>query len=374
MDPIFQTTDRSTSSPAGRCHRPPALAALSALMLLAVACTGQPDAEYPSAANGQPVRIAPVDHEHAPSRVRLPGVVRSIERAELAFMHSGHLAERLVRRGEPVAAGQALAILHNPALMPGVAAADARRRELDEQIEHYERETRRLENLHQRGLIATAELDRTRAQRNAARQAREQVQASLDEAREQLAEATLRAPFSGQVVSLPVEVGQFVRPGQTIVSISAPDRLEVALHLSTRQATGVQIGDEALLISLAGGPRLAGTIREIGLTAPGQLAETIINLPASAWPEWRPGQAVHVELAHSGEARLRLPVDALLDKGSGQPYVFRLRGDQAERVEVHPGELTGRWLRVDAELQADDQVIVAGHGQLLDGDRVRVLP
>lgn len=342
-------------------------------LALTVACSGEPDAPSQPPESGQPVRVAAVSDGRPPVRLRLPGVTRSIERADLAFLHNGLLAERLVRRGEEVSAGQALAILHNPALMPGVSGAEARVRELDEQFERLERETRRLTNLHERGLVSTDELDRVRAQRNATRQARSQAQASLEEAREQLAEATIRAPFSGRIVALPVEPGQFVSPGQTIVSISAPERLEVALDLSARQARSLAVGDPASVRRLAGGPRLSGEIREIGLPAPGRAATAVIELAGTAWPEWSPGEAVHVELTWTGGAQLTVPLDALIDTGDGLPHVFRIRDGRAEVLSVIPGELDGARVRIDGELEPGDEVVVAGHGQLLDGEPVRVL-
>jgi len=272
-----------------------------------------------------------------------------------------------------VSAGQALARLHNPTLMPGVSAAEARVHELDAQLDQLERDTRRLDNLHQRGLVATEELDRVRTQRNATVQARDQAQARLGEARDQLAEATLRAPFSGRVVDLPVEAGQFVAPGQTVINISAPGQLEVAVALSARQSRALMAGQSATIRRVDGGPRLSGQVREIGLPTPGQPATAVIDLPEAGWPDWSPGQSVHVELECSEQTGLSVPLDALIDTGNGGPHVFRLHNGQARRVSVIPGALDGGRVRVDGELEAGDRVIVAGHSQILDGEAVRVL-
>lgn len=366
------TTDRPASLHAAARRIAAALAVL-ALIAATVACSGEPEAQAQAPGNGQPVRVAAVSDARPPVRLRLPGVTRAVERADLAFLHSGQLAERLVRRGEQVDAGQALAILHNPALMPGVSGAEARVRELDEQFERLERETERLVNLHERGLVATDELDRVRAQRDATREARSQAQASLEEAREQLAEATIRAPFAGRIVALPVEPGHFVSPGQPIVSISAPERLEVAVDLSPRQARALAEGELATVDRLEGGGRLSGEIREVGLPAPGRTATAVIDLPGAVWPEWSPGQAVHVELSWTGGAQLTVPLDALIDTGDGLPHVFRVRDGRAQLVSVIPGELDAGRVRVDGELEPGDEVVVAGHGQLLDGEAVRVL-
>ncbi len=376
MYPALRSYARVTDRPASlliNANRIRLLPLLILVLAMTTACPDEPVTESPAPETGQPVRVATVNDGKPPVRLRLPGVTRAVERADLAFLHSGHLAERLVSRGEAISAGQPLAILHNPALMPGVTAAAARVNELEEQLQQLQRETRRLENLHERGLVATDELDRIRARRNAARQAREQAQARLDEARDQLDEATLRAPFSGRVVALPIEPGQFVGPGQPVVSVSAPERLEVAVDLSARQARALTVEESVRVRRLDGGTPHSGTIREIGLPAPGRPATAVIDLTDAAWPEWSPGQAVHVELSWTGDDRLSIPLDALIDTGDGLPHVFRLRDDHAELVSVISGELDGGQVRIEGELEAGDEVIIAGHGQLLDGERVRVL-
>ncbi|MDZ7792042.1 MAG: efflux RND transporter periplasmic adaptor subunit [Xanthomonadales bacterium] len=362
-----------TDRPASLQHLGIALLVGTAMTLSLGACSDGDSSTGPAIPEGQPVRVATVGNGRPPARLRLPGVVRAVERAELAFLHAGQLAERLVQRGERVEAGQALAILHNPSLMPGVAGAEARVRELDEQIERLEREAERLTNLHERGLVSTDALDAVTAQRDAARQARGQAEASLTEAREQLAEATLRAPFSGRIVALSVEPGQFVNAGQPVIHLSAPDRLEVAIDLSARQSSRLRVGDEARVRTLENGRQLTGTIREIGLAEPGRPASAVIELPPEAAPEWTPGQAVHAELTWPGESRMSVPLDALIDTGDGLPHVFRHTNGHVELVSVIPGQLDGGRIRVDGELEDGDEVVVAGHGQLLDGERVRVL-
>ena len=70
---------------------------------------------------------------------------------------------------------------------------------------------------------------------------------------------------------------------------------------------------------------------------------------------------------------MSVPLDALIDTGDGLPHVFRHADGQVELVSVIPGQLDGGRIRIDGELEAGDEVVVAGHGQLLDGERVRVL-
>ena len=359
--------------------RPASLYLIAAGLLagLLVGLTGCQQTEAPDGpseeANGKPVRVATVEYGAIPTLLRLPGATRAVERAELAFLNNGHLAERLVKRGDRVNTGDALAILHNPALMPGVSSAEARVREIDRQLEQLGRETQRLENLHERGLIATDDLDRTRSRRDALLESRQAAEAALGEARDQLEEGTLRAPFAAEIVELHTEPGQYVAPGQPIVTISASDRLEVALSIPSRQAKQLVAGQSVVIRAVDEPAWLSGEITEIGPGAPGQPARGIVTLPPLPGSAWQPGLAVQIDIESPGETRLSVPMAAVIRPATGSPRVFRIRDGVAERIEVTPGQLHDGRVTINGELAAGDEIVIAGHGQLLDGDRVRVL-
>jgi RND family efflux transporter MFP subunit len=361
-------TDRPTSSYTA------AFGFIALLALTLTACQRETGPEtLASETHVQPVRVATVEYESTAVAQRLPGVTRAVERADLAFLHDGHLAARLVRRGEQVNTGDALAILHNPALMPGVTSAEARVREIDRQLEQLERETQRLENLHERGLVATDDLDRTRSRRDALMESRQVAESALAEAREQLAEGTLRAPFAGQVVELHIEPGQYVAPGQPILSLVAPDRLEVAVSLPARLAQQLRVGQTAGLGQVDEAAFVVGQITEIGPASPGRPSRVIISLPTEPGPAWQPGRAVQVELELAGNQSLTVPMAAVIRPATGSSRVYRVRNGVAERIDVTPGRLHNGRVTVNGELAAGDKIVIAGHGRLLHGDAVRVL-
>lgn len=361
-------TDRPASS------WPRALVFGALLALATTACQRNPEPEAPPGGpQVQPVRVALVESGSNATTLRLPGVTRAVDRADLAFLHDGHLAERLIKRGEHVNTGDALAILHNPTLMPGMTSAEARVREIDRQLEQLGRETQRLENLHERGLVATDDLDRTRSRRDALVESRQAAESALGEAREQLEEGTLRAPFAGQVVELMAEPGQHVAAGQPVLSIVAPNRLEVSVSVPMRQAQQLTAGQAVTVRQVDGSSFINGEITEIGPAGPGHPARAIVTLPADPGPLWQTGQSVHVEIGLAGDPVLTVPMAAVIRPAAGSPRVFRVRDGVAERIAVAPGTLRNGRVTVNGELAVDDEIVVAGHGRLLDGDGVRVL-
>lgn len=364
---LHSILDRSTSSLRMRWF-------VILLALALSACERSPELTAPDPlAAAQPVRVAPVETAPDTIELRLPAVTRAVERADLSFLHGGQLAERLVERGQFITVGEPLAILHNPALMPGVTSAAARLRELDRQLEQLERDTKRLENLHERGLVSTDELDRTRSRRDALIESRQAAEANLAEARDQLEEGTLRAPFSGKVVEFHAEPGQYVNPGQPVMSMATGNRLEVAANIPAQIAAGLMPGQFASIGQVDGTLAARAEITEIGLAEPGRPASLILTLPDGDDLAWQPGLPVQVTLRLPAQGGVQVPLAALISPAAGSPRVFILRNGRAEKRSIEPGRLRDGKVTVAGQLDAGDEVIVAGHGRLLDGERVRVL-
>jgi RND family efflux transporter MFP subunit len=335
----------------------------------------EPAAGTGDAAPGErrtPVRVAEVRIADAQRELRLPGAVRATRRTEPAFLQAGYLAERYVARGARVTAGQRLAALQNPALAPAVAGAEARVRELDERLVNLEAEYQRARELHARGLASAERLDRALAERNAARESRAQAQAQVEEAREQLADAVLRAPFDAQVSEVLAEPGDFVAAGQPVLVLAGSDALEIELHLPEGLAPGLRPGDAVDVRAVGSGLRTTGRLREIGVARPGQPAAAIVALEDAA--AWEPGAAVHVDLLQQSSSALLVPLAAIVDPGTGQARVFRVVDGRAVLTPVRVGRLAGSAVEVGGALAAGELVVVAGHHQLLDGEAVRILP
>lgn len=368
MDRPFRShlIDRPTSLTA-----PAAWLMLTASLLLA-GCSGEQSPTAELAPTPRPVRTVEAVEVDLPSRQRYPGALRARDRAALAFLHPGTLAARSVQLGQSVAAGEALATLHNPALQPGVAAAEGRVLEARTRLQQLELDVERQATLLERRLISDDALDQTRTRRDAARATLDQAQASLDEARNQLADAQLRAPFAGVIARFMAEPGDFVAAGQPVMQLDDPNTLEVEIALPGDIDADAVVGISVL--HAARGEQAAGRIEQRGSAQPGRPRAVRIAVEPEAAMAWQSGDAVQVELELESPAVLMVPLAALIDPGTGFARLFRVRDDRAEQVAVLTGRLQGDQIAVTGDLAAGDAVVVAGQALLLHGETVRVLP
>jgi RND family efflux transporter MFP subunit len=345
--------------------------ALTALLGGCGPAAGDPGRDSPVPA--RPVQVAEVREAPGREALRLPGSLRAVRRASPAFLHAGALAERRVGLGQPVRAGEVLATLHNPSLQPGVLAAEAAVRETGETLAQLERDTARLAELASRGLVADDEAEKTRSRRDAVRESLARSEAALAEAREQLGEASLRAPFDAVVVDVHVEPGDFVTAGQPILSLADPRHLELRLDLPPGRAGLLAPGNPIPVFRVADGAETMGRLRELGVAEPGRTQPVIVELE-QAGMDWRPGEPVYAVVGFPGSRSLYVPIGAIVNPGTGRSRVFRVHDGRAQAIDVRLGMLSGTLVAVDGALEAGDRVIVSGQAMLLDGEAVRVLP
>ncbi len=170
-----------------------------------------------------------------------------------------------------------------------------------------------------------------------------------------------------------VTPGAHVEEGDAILDVIQPDRLRVRAHALQSDLDRLRDGLEARIAapSADADSRLASMPATIRL-APraeddGRTIE-ILATPASL-AEWsRPGVAVSLDIMlDGGRSELAVPRRAVLDDG-GVPILFRrdpADPDQVIRLEADLGRDDGRWVELLSGVAEGDEIVVAGHYQLM---------
>lgn len=320
------------------------------------------------------VRVAPVIAGEAQEPLRFAGVVRARQRAELTFQVSGTLQERLVEIGAPVQAGELLARLQNPQLMPARDSARARLREAEAQARQAEQEYQRGLPLRERGVLSEQNIEQLLARRDSLRAAVDTARAALAEAEQLVREGELRAPFNGVVEAVLAEPGEFVAAGQPALRISSPQGFEVEVRIPEALRAGIE-PDMTLpvwrVMDRDSAP-LQGVVTEVGRgSRRGELYPLVVSLDDETLV---PGVAVEVGVLRPLSEALTLPVLSVVRSANGTA-VFRVRDGVAQRVPVSVLQLAGEQVLVRGDdIAAGDQVVYAGLSRLVDGDRVEILP
>jgi len=351
----------------------PALpAALALIALLAAGCSK----EAPQTEDIRPVRAITVVPAPVSAEAELPGEVRPRVESRVGFQVAGRISSRRVELGQRVSPGEVLATLDPADFRLSAAAAAASLNAAQVDRDQQRADIKRFEDLHRQGFISGAELERRRAQLDAAEARYAQAAALADVSTNQAAYATLRAPAAGVISAVDAEVGQVVSAGQSVVRIALAGDKEVAISIPEVRLEQLRRIQDVRVALWAHGAELKGRIREIApmadpATRTFAARVTLIDPP----PDVALGMSATVRFSSPPmPPSLGVPLTALLREGDAT-YVWRL-DRQAMTVAKSPvtvAGMSGNTVILGGGVQAGDAVVTAGVHLLKPGQKVRLL-
>ena len=335
------------------------------IIVLAAACA-QPEAPDqmksppPSEAKAVPVKVAVLELAPFDDELRLFGQVQASYEANVAAETPGRVESVPVVEGSVVRKGQTLVRINGRIANAQVLQAQAG-------FKMAEATFSRTKKLAEKKLAAAAELDMAEAQKD-------QAAASLELAKANFDQAVIRAPKSGQTTSIVVEAGDYVNPGQPLLKLVDISWVEVQIGVPERDIPFMKSGASAkLAVQAFPGEAFSGTIGDISISADPKTRS--FRVPVNVENQGgrlRPGMLAQVVLPREAlEGALVIPRDAVLEE-PGQKVVFITDGKKAKRRVVELGATRGAFTVVRAGIEVGDKLLVSGHRQVVDGQRVDI--
>ncbi|HUI53193.1 MAG TPA: efflux RND transporter periplasmic adaptor subunit [Terriglobales bacterium] len=342
------------------------------------------------------------------------GYITPRRRATIAAKITGRVTSVLFDEGTRVSEGQLLATLDDSdarrALESAVADRDSSKAAIADyevQLKNAEIELRRTQQLVAEGVSTQQALDSAVMNADSLRAkialAKQQVVASEARIREQqqaVDNCTIRAPYSGIVVSKDAQVGEMVSPvsaggGFTRTGIATIVDLhsnEIEVDVSEAYIARVQ-PDQPVDAILDAYPdwKIPAKVRTVIPTADRQKATVKVRIsftdagykklidPATE-PRILPDMGVKVtflEQEKPKDKQEKSPAIALVPQGAiredgSSKYVFVVKNDTLERRGVSVGSAHGSDVEIRAGLQPDTMVVVKGPPSLHDGQQIQI--
>ena len=361
-----------------------------------------------------------------------PAVVLPSREVELSFRVSGRLIELPIRGAAPVAEGDVIARLDPrdfesqiaqlnsqlaqanaqlEALQAGarpeeIAALEANVAAAQAQLDQARDAVERTRTLVERGVSTTAQLEGAeaefrvaeanlraqqeqlrigqvggRAEEIAASEAAVQgIEAQLKVARDNLEDATLRAPFDGVIARRDVENFSNVQAGQSIALLQRLDVVHLAFDIPGPDVTALTRQGPEKITNVARFDALPGETYEAEVVEFSLQADSAtqtyrgrvaVDVPDDA--VILPGMIANVTSSVPGEAaQLSVPLTAIAAGSDGSALVWRV--DDSGTVSGQPvtlGDASGTTVTVIEGLAEGDTIIAAGVGQIIEGMTVR---
>lgn len=281
----------------------------------------------------------------------------------ISLAHGGQVVALKVAPGQAVKSGQALLVI-----APEAAARNAWQ-QAHSALALARGELARVEQLAGQHLA-------TQSQQASARKALADAESNLAAQRQlggSTAEETVAAPVDGVVTTLGVALGERVAANAPLLGFTPSHALVAQLGVQPQDGAKLHAGMPVRLNEVyAADSAIEGRLAVVGqaIDAQSHLLPAQVELPADAAASLVAGAALQARIETAAYSAWAVPRAAVLHDDQGD-YLFQLDNGHARRVEVRVRHADGDPLGVDAALDAQAKVIVAGAYELTDGDEVR---
>lgn len=343
---------------------------MAALVLLS-ACSKEEPPPEPI----RPVLSVMVRAEQLQQLGRYAGTVQARYESTLGFRVGGRIARRLLDVGDEVQKDQLLAVLDPSDQQNQLRSRQGDLARVEAQWLNAQASARRQQELFDRGVGAQAALDNAVTDLKTAKASRDQAQAAVDQARDQVNYSELRADHAAVITRWQVEAGQVVTVGQQVVTLARPDVKEAVIdlpsELAERLTSGVQF---AVAGQLDPSVHTLATLRELepqadSATRTRRARLTLADTPAA----FRLGTAISVTLTSAIEPRITLPATVLQEvNGQSQIWIVDPHTHTVSPRSVSLLSRTDRTVVLAAGVAVGERVVTAGVNSLNPGQQVKV--
>lgn len=288
------------------------------------------------------------------------GLVVPERTVSLGFEVNGRVASVDVSVGDQVRRGDVLATLDQRRIEANMANATASLERIKAVLTLREAEVERVASLQQSGIATQQALDQARSNLQSVQADFDGAQAQIRTMAIDLEDASLRAPFDGQVTSVDFDLGDIVSPERAVLTLSAMGRTEARIGVPVAVADGFETGDTASVLHRGRiiKAEIAAVVPRVNSAS--QTVELVVALPAQT------GAIDGERIALMTEQRISqtgfwVPLGAL---------VSDLKGLFAVQIAAETDGDTLEVARAPVVVHFTDAERAFVSGSLRDGDRV----
>lgn len=190
----------------------------------------------------------------------------------------------------------------------------------------------------------------------------EEKQLTMEVALDRYESKTLRAPFSGKIVDLFVEEGDFIEGTHDVVYLIDDSTYEVTASISEVDCLEVEVGQKVEIeLDIIKGQVFPGKVAEVAEYASmegGVVTVAVILRMDEVSPFFKPGfSATAAIIVDQVADALIVPITAI-SMGARGNMVLKVEGEQAVLTPVEAGITDGFYQEVISGLEEDDKIIV----------------
>jgi len=191
------------------------------------------------------------------------GTIRAVHETTIGSKLLARVVEVSLKAGQEVQAGDVLVRLDDANLRAKLEQAQAAVSSAEAMHNQAVKDEKRYAALLQSNAVSRQDYEKMATALKSAEADLRRAQENLNEARATLDWATVRSPMNGTVIDKDVEVGDLVSPGQKLLTLFDPKRMQLVASVRESLAHRLQVG-QTIEVDIEGADkRCLGTISEI---------------------------------------------------------------------------------------------------------------
>ena len=292
--------------------------------------------------------------------LNFPGIVEPWLRLNVQAEVSGKIIAKEVKNGDSVKKGDIIAKVdpgrYNDYYLSSKSQYELALSNLNRQQELYKDE-----------LTTKAQLDNILAQV-------ENLKAAMNNAERDLRNCTIRAPISGYANMVSAEKGQFIMQSSVVASIIQIDSVKVRVGIPESDVDAVRkVKTFNVKIDALGGKKFTGRKHYFSRSADSgaRLYDLEIAVDNSDF-QILPDMFARVEIIkNQRDKSIAIPIYSIIPNNS-EKVVYIVNGEKAIQQKIETGIQDGWNIEVKEGLKNGDKLIVVGHRQISDGQKVNI--
>jgi multidrug efflux system membrane fusion protein len=312
--------------------------------------------------------------------LQFAGEVRARYEARVGFRVGGKILRRDVNVGDRVKTGTPIAELDPTDYRLAADSIAAQLEAAQADLAFAQDDQQRYQELRDQQLVSAAEFDRHQTTTATLRQRVAALRSQLEQAKNQIAYARLKADHEGIVVAVLAEADQVVAAGQPVAVLARPEELEIAIDvpedrrdvLAQAQAIDVETWARP-------GMRLTARLRELSASANPASRTYAARVSLPARPEWvQLGMSATVRVRGTASSGYVIPLSAVFQRyaeAGGEPGVWLVNreGTSVASAPIRLGAPTGEDGIVAYGLSPGQRIVTAGTSRLREAEKITVL-
>jgi len=308
-----------------------------------------------------PVSTTQVKKMQLVNNISLVGVVNASNDVNVISEAQGLVMDVKVKVGDNIKEGTVLFQIDDVIMQSNLASAEINYLKAKRDFE-------RSETLYQENSISAAQLDLARLEMKAA-------ESRLTLAKKQLDDTKIKAPISGTVNKLIVDLGTMVNPGTAVANIVDISTLKALLNVSEKEAFQIKRGNKAeITTDIYPGIKFSGRVDNIASKADeAHTYQVEVRLPNNYKYPLKAGMFARVNFTlESSDESLVIPRESLVGSIK-DAYVYKIQDETAQLRKVVVGKSSGNFLEILSGLNENEVVVTNGQNNLSDNSKVVII-